>query len=227
MLRSLLCSLFHVQAKAVQRLKDANATGLRVANLPVSITADKAKSLMDRDLKLYITQLTTAKLVTDRRIRSLGGEVYQQDRLVESHLSKPDFPRPIPFETIMLNDVAIMYFLHYLEINGFGNLISFWKEVQDLAIASAAELDDSVRHIYVTYLALGAEYSIYPDPVVLDEIEKTLNTDLHACMDAMSKIQETVFQDLHDYHYEGFLHSVAFKEFMEGEAEHEELSLVR
>ena len=205
-------------------MKEASSGGLR-SNLPVSITADKAKSLMDRDLKLYITQLTTAKLVSDRQIRNLGGEVYQQDRLMESQMCKPDFPRPIPFETMMLNDIAIMYFLHYLELDGFGNLISFWKEVQDLALISAAEMDSSVKHIYTNYLAQGAEYSIHPDPELVKRVEHTLTSDLHECVEAMSKIQETVFQDLHDHHYNGFLHSMAFKEFMEEEAEHEELLL--
>ena len=205
-------------------MKDASSTGLKMANLPVSITADKARTLMDRDLKLYITQLTTAKIVSDRRIRSLGGEIYQQDRLLENAVNKPDFPRPIPFETIMLNDITMMYFLQYLEHAGFGNLISFWKEVQDLALISATDMDNAIRRIYINYLAQGSEYSIYPDPELVDAVEKTLTTDPNACVDAMSKIQDLVFQYLRDYHYEGFLHSIAFKEFMEGEAEHEELS---
>ncbi len=205
-------------------MKAASSTGLKMTNLPVSITADKAKTLMDRDLKVYITQLTTAKIVSDRRIRSLGGEIYQQDRLMENTVTKPDYPRPIPFETIMLNDTTMMYFLQYLEHSGFGNLISFWKEVQDLALVSASEMDSSIRRIYINYLAQGSEYSIYPDPELVKSVENTLTTDPNACVDAMSNIQNIVFQDLRDYHYEGFLHSTAFKVFMEGEAEHEELS---
>ena len=217
--------MFVSQAKAVQHMKDASSTGLRVANLPISISADKAKSLMDRDLKLYITQLTTAKIVSDRRIRNLGGEVYQHDKLVESsEVSRPDFPRPIPFDTIMLNEMAMMYFLHYLEHAGFGNLLSYWKEVQNLAIVPASEIDNAVKHIHTQYLAQGAEYSIYPDPKLLGEVEKTISSDCSGCIEAMSKIQEEIFEYLKDCHYEGFLHSEAFKVFMEGEAEQEELT---
>ena len=209
-------------------MKDANSTGLRVANLPISISAEKAKSLMERDLKLYITQLTTSKGVCERQIRKLGGEDYQENQIVDGERAKPDFPRPIPFDTIMMNDIAVMYFLQYLEHCGYGNLLSFWKEVQNLSIVSITELDETIKHIHTQYLALGSEYCIYPDVDLLKEVERTLGNDTGECLDALAKLQEVVYHEIHEQHYESFIHSESFREFMEGEAENEEMtSLIR
>ena len=62
-------------------MKEVKSSSFKVISLPVSVSAEKAKSLMGRsNLKQYITQLTTAKGVCERQIRRHGGEHYHQVR---------------------------------------------------------------------------------------------------------------------------------------------------
>ena len=230
---SLSLSLSLSQAKAVQRMKEASSTGIRVASLPVSVSADKAKMLMERDLKLYITQLTTAKGVCERCIRNLGGEDYQQDK-IEGERAKPDFPRPIPFETIMMNEKAMDYFLQFLDRSGFGNLLLLWKEAQNISSDNSDDLSHQIKSIYNHYLAKNAEYAIYPDFELLTDLEKAFDTEqflsgnVSACIEVLHTIQRSVYCELQEHHYESFLYSESFRDFMEGEAESEDVaSLLR
>lgn len=212
------------KAKAVQRMKETSSTGLRVSNLPVAVSADKAKMLMERDLKLYITQLTTAKGVCERQIRKFGGEDYQQDHL-EGEQLRSDFPRPIPFDTVMMNQKCLSYFLKFLDRNRYGDLLLFWQDVQILSLSD--EVFQRTKYIYSKYLAAGGESSIYPDSNLLATLEASLQTesftsgDTHPCVEELKQIQNSVYTELHEQHYESFLYSEDFKEFMEGETENE------
>lgn len=256
--------MIFLKAKAVQHMKEASSTGLRVSTLPVAVSADKAKSLMERDLKLYITQLTTAKGASERRIRSLGGEDYQQDRVEAEHV-KPDFPRPIPFDSIMKSEKCLDYFESFLKKCNYGNPLGFWREVKVLRETTSNISIKSVKNIYMKYLMLGADYPIYPPTDLLEELEKALDQTSSTTMSsspspplpsssltssptsslssisshssthqssspppflsALIDMQRHVYQELHEQHYETFLYSEDFKEFMEGETETEERAL--
>ena len=256
-------------------MKEASSTGLRVSSLPVAVSADKAKSLMERDLKLYITQLTTAKGACERRIRALGGEDYQQDQ-VETEQVKPDFPRPIPFETIMKSEKCLDYFERFLNKCNYGNRLAFLREAKGLKTGpgSTTVSLQSIKNIYAKYLALGAECPIYPPSELLEELERAMeieassyvppatsspvpsppslplsslpsspnsslsslssHSSAHAhspsspgspSLVALINIQRLIHQELHEQHYETFLYSEDFKEFMEGETESDDKAL--
>ena len=216
-----------MQAKAVQHMKETSSTGLRVATLPVSIPAEKAKMLMERDLSLYINQLNTAKNKCERRIRKLGGENYQQlahsvepDRIIQ------DFPLPIPFDSIMHNDTAFMYFTTYLEHNGYGSLPLFWKEVQNLKETLPHDLPQHLHNLYTKFLCQGASNQIHVYSEIVQGIEKSLShTD--SCLASMRQLQSSVYTELQEQFYVSFLHSQSFKDFMECEAEQESGALFR
>lgn len=249
-------------------MKEASSTGLRVSSLPVAVSADKAKSLMERDLKLYITQLTTAKGACERRIRALGGEDYQQDQ-VETEQVKPDFPRPIPFETIMKSEKCLDYFERFLNKCNYGNRLAFLRQARGLKTGPGPISLQPIKNIYAKYLALGAECPIYPPSELLEELERAMeieesvppppssplppppslpqsslpsspnsslsslsshSSSVHAhssspgspALVALINIQRLIHQELHEQHYETFLYSEDFKEFMEGETESED-----
>lgn len=210
-----------MQAKAVQHMRETS-TGLRMAQLPVTIPAEKAKMLMERDLSLYINQLNTAKNKCERRIRKLGGELHQQQlaQSVESDRIIQDFPLPIPFDSIMHNETAFMYFVKYLDQYSYSSLPLFWKAVQNLRETPPHDIIHRLHSVYTEYLCQGATNPIHTDFETVQEIEKTLShTEL--CLAAMRKLQDSVYTELHQQFYTSFLHSQSFKEFMDCEAEQE------
>lgn len=202
-------------------MKETSSTGFRVSNLPVDVSADKAKMLMERDLKLYITQLTTAKSACERQIRKCGGEDYQQDYPSEGEHARSDFPRPIPFETVMKNEKCLTYFKKFLDRSNYGDLLLFWSEAQ-LVSLSETPLQD-IKYICTKYLIPGAECLIYPNTEQLSALDTALNSELFdtdvssPSLEALMNIQRSVYRELYEQHYESFLYSEDFKEFMEGE----------
>lgn len=209
-----------LHAKAVLRMKQASSKGLRVANFPVAIPADKAKALMERgDLMLYITQLTTAKNTCERRIRKFGGDgsVHQQHSVPLERT--PSLPRAIPFDTIMRNDTALMYFLHYLEEFGCDHLLSFWTEVEMLQTLSGLELQKQMETIYNTYLAYDAKRQIYADYSLVGNVEAHLTIHADHTPDALYEVQGAVYDELYSQFYESFICSGSFRTFMDDEVE--------
>ena len=179
---------------------------------------------MERDLKLYITQLTTSKGVCERQIRNLGGENYQQDHFEEEY-AKPDYARPIPFDTIMSNSKALSYFMAFLDNNGYRNLVEFWKD-SNIDAAPSDDVHQHIKWIYSLYLKQGANRSIYPRKDHLHRLEEVLQDDLISALELLRLIRNSVYSELRERHYESFLYSQNFKEFMDDEAEGEEMSIL-
>ena len=210
-----------MHAKAVLRMKEVSNKGLRVANFPVSIPADKAKALMERgDLKLYITQLTTAKNTCERRIRKLGGEgSINQQHGVALEKAVPSFPRAIPFETVMHNDTAVMYFLQYLEESGSDHSLSFWTEVEMLQTLTGLELQKQMEMIYETYLAYDAKRQIYADGALVGEVQRCLTVQMDGTLEALRHVQNAVYNELYSQFYNSFVCSDSFRMFMDNEVQ--------
>ena len=150
----------------------------------------------------------------------LNDMISQEQHLLEPQKAAPDFPRPIPFETIMMNDTAYMYFLQYMEREGFGNFVLFWKEVQDITPLMGEEKELRIKDILRQYLVVGAERSIFPrDVSLVKEIEENLSFDIGRSHEVLCQIQQSVYDELHEYFYHFFIRSAAFKEFMDEEAD--------
>ena len=210
-----------MHAKAVMRMKEVSNKGLRIANFPVSIPADKAKALMERgNLRLYITQLTTAKNMCERQIRKLGGEgSIDQKHSVPLENMPPSFPRAIPFETIMHNQTALMYFLQYLEELGYDHLLSFWTEVYMLQTLTGLELQKQMEMIYKTYLACDAKRQIYADETLVEKVESGLTVHVDGALDALRQTQNAVYNELYSQFYNSFVCSDSFRMFMDNEVQ--------
>ena len=211
-----------MQAKAVQHMKEASSTGIRVATLPVAVPAEKAKMLMERDLMRYINQLNTAKNTCERQIRKFGGEDYQQQLTQVGELDRmiPDFPMRIPFDSVMHNEAVFMCFVQYLRPYGYGHLPLFWKAVQDLRDIPSHVLPTRLQSVYSEYLSQGATNPIHADSPAVQEVERT-RSHTETCLAAMQDLQSSIYAELQQQFYMSFLHSQQYKECMESETEHE------
>ena len=143
--------------------------------------------------------------------------ISQEQHLLEPQKAAPDFPRPIPFETIMMNDTAYMYFLQYMEHEGFRNFVLFWKEVKDIAPLMGEEKELRIKDILRQYLVVGAEQSIFPRNVSL--VKENLSFNIDRSHEVLCQIQQLVYDELHEYFYHFFIQSATFKEFMDEEAD--------
>lgn len=181
--------------------------------------------LMERsDLKLYVTQLTTCKGVCERKIRKLGGEDYQQDHFEEEH-TKPDYPRPIPFDTIMSNERALSHFESFVSESGSGDLVGFWRDSGRLGDDVSDDIHQQIKRVHSRYLKEGAEHPIYPQRELLSQLEDSLQkSSTKECLECLRSIRNSVYYELQGRHYESFLYSKSFKKFMEDEAESEDIA---
>ena len=207
-----------IQAKAVQKMKSTQTKGLGAGAFPIPIPADKVRSLMERDLTLYVNQLQTAKTVCERQIRKLGGEDYEatkSDEMSESYQGSEAPLTLLPFEVLMSNDVARQAFQQFLLECGFAHLMQFWEEVKKLESAPADALHKMVKEIVNHYLALGAEHCIYVEEEVVAEIQSCLEGKVSQCVPALVAIQNEVYSELQDQFYHSFTCSHCYRQLLQ------------
>lgn len=211
-----------IQAKAVYRMKTSRATGIHGGHFPIPIPAEKAKSLMERNLELYQTQLGTAKTLCERQIRKLGGEEDQHDAspLIERHPNHglPDVPLGIPFETVMKNEVARAAFLHFLELCHFPHLLKFWTIVHSLGSRNRDVTQKVIVQVYEEYLGPSAPSAVYANPDLVRSLEEMLTRGEEdpplSSLALLQEIQGEIYNELHDQFYHSFIVSESYRELM-------------
>ena len=212
-----------IQAKAVQKMKNTRVKGLGGGGgFPIPIPAEKARSLMERDLRVYVTQLETAKTVCERQIRKLGGEDHEtdgaqaaSDKVYEGTQTAERPVTLLPFDVIMNNHIARNFFRKFLEDCGFDHLLQFWRDVKKLDVNHPDSLHKGVNEILNRYLVLGAEFSLYAEEEVVSEIQGHLETDATKCVPILSDIQSEVFIELQEQFYVSFTCSVCYRELLQ------------
>ena len=216
-----------IQAKAVYKMKHSHTTGLHGKQFPIPIPAEKLKILMGRDLELYIRQLGTAKTSCDRQLRKQGGEEYEEESALPltgggsgmEDSQEGERPLGIPFITIMSNDVALMFFLRFLEECGSAHLLCFWSAAENLTGETDPESQKSaVKKLHKDFLTPLSSGYIHVAPEltasVRDYVAEKGNVDLEACLRGMVGIQEAVFEELQEGFYQDFLWSEQYRELM-------------
>lgn len=211
-----------IQAKAVYKMKHSHTTGLHGNQFPIPIPAEKLKVLMGRDLELYIRQLGTAKIKCDRQLRKQGGEEYDEESTQvigastnQSHQAEK--PLGIPYETIMRNEVARMYFLQFLEDCDCSHLLCFWIAAESLKDRTGVAFSSGLRKLYEEYLSPLASEPIHVPPDLLKPIQDFLlrdDEDSEACPLDLVKIQESVYEELQEGFYHSFIWSEQYRELM-------------
>lgn len=210
-----------IQAKAVYKMKQSHTTGLHGKQFPIPIPAEKLKVLMGRDLELYIRQLGTAKTSCDRQLRKQGEEYDEESSpAIGASTEEPeqsDKPLGIPFVTIMRNEVTRMFFLRFLEECGSSNLLCFWIAAEGMGIEDHTSLS-SITKLYDDYLSPLAEDYIHVDADLIKPIQDLLSgreeDGVGECMLHLAKIQECVFEELHERFYLSFIWSEHYRELM-------------
>ncbi len=211
-----------IQAKAVYKMKTSRATGIHGSHFPIPIPAEKAKTLMERNLELYQTQLGTAKTLCERQIRKRGGEDNQQDGSPLSEgcpeASLTDIPMGIPFETIMRNEVARAAFLQFLELCNFAHLLKFWVAVLNLSSATPEATRKEIVRVHDEYLGPSAPSAVYANQDLVQSLEELLargeEVAATSSLEFLQQIQEGVFSELHDHFYHSFIMSESYRELM-------------
>ncbi len=210
-----------IQAKAVYKMKTSRATGIHGGHFPIPIPADKAKSLMERNLELYQTQLGTAKTLCERQIRKFGGEDDQQeasplDRHPDASLS--DIPVGIPFDAIMRSEAARAALLQFLDCCNFAHLLKFWTAIQTLGSDDHEVTWKEIVKVHEEYLSLSAPNAVYADRDLVQALEEILagSEELppSASLVVLRQIQEDVYNELHDQFYHSFIVSESYRELM-------------
>ena len=211
-----------IQAKAVFKMKTSRSTGIQATG--ITISADKARSLMQRNLELYINQLGTAKMKCERLIRKLGGEAEDVPTAAgEKTLTSEtqwDVPRSpgIPFETIMRNEAARGHFLQFLEQCSFDHLLRFWSSAEALKATSSDSLHKKIKNVYDEFLGPSAPNAVYvvASELVLD-VEKYLSgdSDTSSCMASLARGQEDIYTELQEQFYASFLFSENYRDLMQ------------
>ena len=214
-----------IQAKAVQKMKNTRVKGLGSGgSFPIPIPAEKARSLMERDLRVYVTQLETAKTVCERQIRKLGGGGQCEtdsasDRMYDSSLAVEKSIVLLPFEVVMNNGVSQRVFQRFLEDCGFAHLLQFWRDTKKLSTDHPDSLHKVVKEILERYLLLGAECSLYAEEEVVTEIQTHLEGEVIKCVPILRAIQGEVYVELQEQFYPSFTCSVSYRELLQQVAE--------
>lgn len=207
-----------IQAKAVYKMRISRATGFQGSQFPIPIPVDKVKSLMERNLELYITQLGTAKTVCERQLRKFGGlEDYQTDGDTRSDEAHSSVPLGIPFETIMRNETTRMYFLQFLEVCEFSHLLCFWLLVDNLKASDPGKVTNKVvQNLHDQYLNNSSPSAVYADRSLVATVEEHLRSEktIRDCLEALSKIQDSVYEELQSQFYLSFIASENYRELM-------------
>lgn len=207
-----------IQAKAVQKMKTSRASRLHGGQFPIPIQANKVKTLMERDLEVYITQLGTLKTLCERKIRKWGGEDYNSSSTeTVTEPQQSDMPPGIPFETIMWNDIARGHFCTFLEHCGFDHLLKFWIAVEDFKSGSQGASHKNVKSIYDLFLSSSAVDPIYPNPSLVEPIEKYLGGKIVSCTDSLNAMQQSIYEELLDQFYDSFIRSEDYRKLMRSE----------
>ena len=210
-----------IQAKAVQKMKSKRVKGLGGGGFPIPIPAEKARSLMERDLRVYVTQLETAKTVCERQVRNLGGEDYEaenpqaSDKVYESSQTAERSLTLLPFEAIMSNRAARQVFLKFLEECGFSHLLLFWEDTKRVETAHPDSLHKLIKEILDRYLLHGAESSLYAEEEVVVEIQGHLEGEREKCVPVLVEIQREVYVELQEHFYNDFTRSLSYRELLQ------------
>ena len=205
-----------IQAKAVFKMKTSRSTGIQATG--ITISADKARSLMQRNLELYINQLGTAKMKCERLIRKLGGEAEDVptagEKITESQW---EMPPGIPFETIMRSEAARTHFLQFLEHCGFDHLLRFWISAEALKLTPSDSLHKKIKNLFDEFLSPSAPSAIYVTSEMVPEVQKYLNGDSNAssCMASLSRGQEDMYVELQEQFYISFIWSENYRDLMQ------------
>ena len=214
-----------IQAKAVQKMKSMRVKGLGGGGgFPIPIPAEKARSLMERDLRVYVTQLETAKTVCERQIRKLGGEDHETadaaqtpaDKAYEGFsLTGDKTISLLPFYVIMNNGIARNFFHGFLKDCGYAHLLQFWREVKQLDADHLDSLHRLVREILDRYLLPKAECSLFPEEEVVAEIQAHLEGDVVNTLPLLLGIQTEVYVELQEHFYASFTCSGSYRDLLQ------------
>lgn len=211
-----------IQARAVYKMKQSHMTGLHGKQFPIPIPAEKLKVLMGRDLELYIRQLGTAKTSCDRQLRKQGGEEYDEESTPILGTSLEDSqqgerPLGIPFETIMKNEVTRMFFLRFLEDCGCSHLLCFWLAAVKVEGETGVAFSSDISKLYEDYLSPLSSELVHVKPELLKPIEDFLlgkEEDAGTCIASLSKLKESVYEEMREGFYQNFIWSDHFRELM-------------
>lgn len=215
-----------IQAKAVQKMKSTRVKGLGGGGgFPIPIPAEKARSLMERDLRVYVTQLETAKTVCERLIRKKTGEDYEatestQTSADRSYGSSLRFGEKsvsiLPFDVVMKNETAQTMFSEFLRECGYVHLLQFWAEVQRLDPENSDSLHKHVREILNRFLLPKAESCIFPEEEVVEEIQAHLEGgQVTNCLPLLAAIENEVYTELQENFYTSFLSSGNYRDLLQ------------
>lgn len=212
-----------IQAKAVYKMKQSHTTGLHGKQFPIPIPAEKLKVLMGRDLELYIRQLGTAKTRCDRQLRKQGGEEYDGEATSVIGTSveesrQGEKPLGIPFETIMKNEVAQVFFLRFLEDCSRSNLLCFWTSAENLKNETSSAYDSCLSKLFEEYLDPMSSDPVHISADMVKPIQDYLSgidKDVEHCKAAIAKIQESIYNELKEGYYQNFIWSEHFRELMQ------------
>eukprot|EP00731_Ephydatia_muelleri_P015312 Em0008g1032a len=206
-----------VQAKAVEKMRSSWSTGVHGGNFPIPIPAEKAKTLMERDLGVYTTQLGTAKTACERRLRKIGGHDFQHDIAAAGKLMEANrhhvLPR-VPLLDILVSEPARSELERFLECSGHAHLLHFWRAAENMKATPQHAVHLRLRGIYDEFLSPTAPYSIYADPTLIAQVERYLKYETEEYEGHLTTMQGCVCAELNDNFYEEFLQSTFYHELM-------------
>ena len=211
-----------IQATAVYKMKRSHTTGFHGKQFPIPIPAEKLKILMGRDLELYIRQLGTAKTSCDRQLRKQGGgEEYNEEPIpiIGTTVDEGTGERPlgIPFETIMKNEVAQIFFIRFLEECQNSHLLIFWLAAEKLQGDTVTGFHTSLGKLYDDYLSPLSSELVHAKPELLKPIQDFLSRkheDIDRCMRHVEILKKSVYEDLWEGFYQNFICSEHFRDLM-------------
>ena len=212
-----------LQAKAVHKMKTARSARFHGGQFPIPIPAEKVRTLMQRDLDVYINQCGNAKTVCERQLRKLGGEGYQgnwADSMTEQVSESQTLPPGIPFETIMRNRTARAHLLRFMEKCGFDSWLRFWLGVEGLRTNPTEDIQKTVKGVYDEFLCKSAPSMIHADPTVVESIQLCLLTENQpttSCLLLFFQIQKSVYTDINNLFYQNFINSEDYRDLMSAE----------
>ena len=209
-----------VQAKAVEKMKSSWSTGTGLqhgGNFPIPIPAEKAKSLMERDLGVYTTQLGTAKTACERRLRKIGGHDFQHDIAAAAKLMEANRHHVLPrasLHDILASEAARNQLERFLECSGHAHLLRFWKAADNMKATPQHAVHLRLRGMYDEFLSPTAPYSVYADPSLVAQVERYLRYETDEYDVDLTRMRDSVCAELSDNFYEEFLLSTFYHELV-------------
>ncbi|XP_026522935.1 sorting nexin-25 isoform X2 [Notechis scutatus] len=176
--------------------------------------AMKADHLRARNMKRYINQLTVAKKQCEKRIRLLGGPIYDQpeDGIFEDS-EGPQNQKILQFEDILSNPSYREHFQIYMERMEKRVLISYWESVEYLKNANKAEIPQLVSQIYQDFFVESREIPV--EKILYKEIQQSLVGNKG--IEVFYKIQADVYETLKDRYYPSFIVSDLYERLIKKE----------